>query len=59
MSILFSLLDFAPGGFSVHVHQVNSQLIPDLHLSLPHQLTDVTKGKITQLIMWINVRVEK
>lgn len=37
-------------GFPVHVHQTNSQLISDLHLSLPHQLTDATKGKPTHTL---------
>ncbi|XP_075944393.1 major facilitator superfamily domain-containing protein 12 isoform X5 [Anarhichas minor] len=32
-----------PGDFPVHVHPTDSQLISDLHLRLPHRLTDVTK----------------
>lgn len=48
---MFPASVFEPGGFSVHVHQTNSQLVSDLHLRLPHQLTDVTKGKATLFIL--------
>ena len=47
--ITFPVSAFEPGGFPVHVHQTDSQHVSDLHLVLPHLLTDVTKGKATLL----------